>query len=127
MKKVEPSNSFFSKTPDLNISTITDNSFVVNSGPSAGCVFATLFISLALKKPIRQNLAMTGEISYEGRIGGVGGIKEKVTAAFNEGLQIVIIPEENKLDYEKLPFETRKNWAVEYAKTYEDIYKIAFE
>ena len=127
VKKVEPLNSFFSKNPDINLLNIYKDSVDVFKGSSAGCSFAALFVSLALQKPIRQNLAMTGQISYEGKIGGVGGIKEKVTAAFNEGLQLVIIPKENKLDYEILPIVVKKNLTVKYAETFEDIYKIAFE
>ena len=75
----------------MNISIIENNSFSYFSGPSSGCVFATLLISLALQKAIPQDLAMTGTISSEGKIGPIGGIYKKVKAAFEAGLKTVII------------------------------------
>ena len=70
---------------------------------------------------------MTGEISIKGKIGGVGGIDLKVTAAVEAGLEIVIIPKGNQKDFEALPTKIKDNVTVYYAETYEDIYKIAFE
>ena len=75
VKKIDPCNTFFNQNLVINLSVIENNSFIdFGTGGSAGCVYATIFISLALKKPISQNLAMTGQISTKGKIGKVGGI-----------------------------------------------------
>ena len=65
---------------------------VYGSGPCCGCAYVAIIVSLALQKPIRQNLAMTGKISFDGKIGKVGGIDKKVPAAVEAGLKRVIIP-----------------------------------
>ena len=112
---------------DINLSEVEANTFIYCSGSSAGCVYVTVLISLALQKPICQNLAMTGEISLKGKIGRVGGIDQKVTAAVEAGLKNVIIPKGNQKDFEALPPKIKDNVTVHYAETFEDIYKIAFE
>ena len=70
---------------------------------------------------------MTGQISSKGKIGRVGGIDHKVTAAVEAGLENVIIPKDNQKDFEALPPKIKDNVTVHYAETFEDIYKIAFE
>lgn len=97
------------------------------SGSSAGCVYASILISLALQKPIYQNLAMTGQISPKGEIGRIGGIKQKVGAVINAGLKKVIIPKENQEDYEKLPQFIKERVIVHYAETFKDVFEIAFD
>ena len=79
------------------------------------------------KNQIFCTLAMTGMISSTGKIGPVGAISEKVMAAFKAGLTNVIIPETNRTDFELLPSRIKDNLKIHYAKTYEDIYKLAFE
>ena len=67
-------------------------------GPSAGCAITTSLLSLALQRPVRQGLAMTGEISRNGKVLPVGGIKEKVMAARRAGVNEIILPKENRRD-----------------------------
>lgn len=67
-------------------------------GPSAGCAITTALLSTALNRPIKQGLAMTGEISLNGKVLPVGGIKEKVMAARRAGINEIILPEENCRD-----------------------------
>lgn len=67
-------------------------------GPSAGCAITTSLLSLALQRPVRQGLAMTGEISLNGKVLPVGGIKEKVMAARRAGVNEIILPKENRRD-----------------------------
>ena len=67
-------------------------------GPSAGCAITTALLSTALHRPIKQGLAMTGEISLNGKVLPVGGIKEKVMAARRAGINEIILPAENCRD-----------------------------
>lgn len=95
-------------------------------GPSAGVTMATALVSLMLNKPIREKLGMTGELSLTGDVLPIGGLKEKVIAARRAGLDKVIVPIQNKKDYLELPDHLKEKLEVFYAKTYEDVFKIAF-
>eukprot|EP00095_Tigriopus_kingsejongensis_P004535 maker-scaffold1655_size32039-snap-gene-0.9 protein:Tk04535 transcript:maker-scaffold1655_size32039-snap-gene-0.9-mRNA-1 annotation:"lon protease mitochondrial isoform x2" len=95
-------------------------------GPSAGCTIVTALLSLALKQAVRPNLAMTGEISLRGKILPVGGIKEKVIAAKRAGVDTVILPNDNKKDFDDLPEVVKSDVNIHFADTYEDVFKVAF-
>jgi len=95
-------------------------------GPSAGCTIVTALLSLGLNKPIKQNVAMTGEVSLTGRVLPVGGIKEKVIAAKRANVHTVILPFENQKDYNDLQDFIKDGLTVHFAKTYDDVYKIIF-
>ncbi|XP_010770927.1 lon protease homolog, mitochondrial [Notothenia coriiceps] len=117
-----------------------ENNFLVNShlhlhvpegatpkdGPSAGCTIVTALLSLATKRPVRQNVAMTGEVSLTGKILPVGGIKEKTIAARRAGVTCIILPEENKKDFSDLPDYISEGLEVHFVKHYNQIYPIAF-
>jgi ATP-dependent Lon protease len=77
-------------------------------GPSAGITVATAIASALLRKPIRKNLAMTGEITLRGRILSIGGLKEKIIAAHRTGVARVLIPKENMKDIEEIPQKVLK-------------------
>jgi ATP-dependent Lon protease len=97
-------------------------------GPSGGCAIVSMLISLALQKPISQHLAMTGAIRIDDKVGrAVGGIGKKVAAAVEAGFEDVILPKDNKIDFEALPAEVKSKIKVHYAENYDDVYKIAFE
>lgn len=95
-------------------------------GPSAGITIITALVSLATGKPVRQDIAMTGEVSLKGKVLPVGGIKEKTIAARRSGVNCLILPVDNKKDFEELPTYITDGLEVHFATTYEDVYKVAF-
>jgi ATP-dependent Lon protease len=90
-------------------------------GPSAGVSMATALYSLALNRPVKKDLAMTGELTLTGLVMPVGGIKEKTIAAKRARIKHLILPERNRGDYEELPAHIRKGLDVHFVKTFEEI------
>ncbi|MBI2608161.1 MAG: endopeptidase La [Deltaproteobacteria bacterium] len=82
---------------------------IPKDGPSAGITVATAVASLLSNRPVKESIAMTGEISLRGHILPVGGIKEKVLAAYRAGIKTVYLPKKNEVDLKGLPKEVRKN------------------
>ena len=73
---------------------------VPKDGPSAGVTLTTALVSALLEIPVRQNVAMTGEVTLRGRVLPIGGLKEKLMAAYRAGVKTVLIPSENMKDLE---------------------------
>jgi ATP-dependent Lon protease len=96
-------------------------------GPSAGATIAVALASLLTQRPVRSDLAMTGEISLRGRVLRVGGIKEKVLAAARSGLKQVLLPEQNKNDWAEVPDEVRKKMKVHFANHISDLIQLALK
>ncbi|MCB1166144.1 MAG: endopeptidase La, partial [Leptospiraceae bacterium] len=90
-------------------------------GPSAGVTLLTALTSLFTQRPLKADLAMTGEISLRGRVLPVGGIKEKVLAARTAGIRTVFLPERNRPDYEELPEHVRDGLQVEFYSSMLDV------
>ena len=81
---------------------------IPKDGPSAGVTMATVLVSLASGRKVRSDVAMTGEITLRGKVMPIGGVKEKVLAAYRSGIRTVILPKKNELDLmEDLPKELR--------------------
>ena len=95
-------------------------------GPSAGVTMVTAMLSLALDRPVRNDLAMTGEVSLTGKVLPVGGIKEKTMAARRAGIKCIVFPAENKRDFDELPDYLKEELAVTFASDYADVYDVAF-
>jgi ATP-dependent Lon protease len=81
---------------------------IPKDGPSAGVTIVTALASLATRRPVRSEVAMTGEITLRGKVLPVGGIKEKVLAAHRVGIRTVILPRRNERDVEDAPEEVRR-------------------
>jgi len=94
-------------------------------GPSAGITMATVLASLATNTPVREKLAMTGEITLRGRVLPVGGIKEKVLAASRSGITEVILPMKNKKDLSEIPKEIRDKVKFHPVDTMDEVLEIA--
>lgn len=98
---------------------------VPKDGPSAGITMATAMLSAVTGKKVRAYLAMTGEITLRGRVLPIGGLKEKLLAAKNAGIQTVLIPKENTADVEELSSEITKGLEIIPVETMEEVLKKA--
>ena len=96
-------------------------------GPSAGVTILTSIVSLISGKPVKKNLAMTGEITLRGQVLPVGGIKEKVLASHRAGIKNIVLPQWNQKDLaEDIPKEVRKSIKFHFVDTVQDVLDIAF-
>lgn len=100
---------------------------IKKDGPSAGITIATALASLFLDKPVKRDLAMTGEISLIGQVLPIGGLKQKLIAAKQFNCKHIVIPFENKKDLVEVPAEIKKGLKFTFAKTFDDVFKAAFE
>lgn len=94
---------------------------VPKDGPSAGITMATAIFSAITNKPVRADIAMTGEITLRGRVLPIGGLKEKLLAAKNAGMKTVCIPFDNKKDLEEISSEITKGMEIIPVKTFDQV------
>ncbi len=99
---------------------------VPKDGPSAGIALATALASLALNRPVSEDVAMTGEITLTGQVLPVGGVREKVLAAQRAGVTTVVLPKENEGDLDDLPREVRKSMNFVPADSIDEVIEAAF-
>lgn len=112
----------FSKT-DVHIHV--PEGAIPKDGPSAGITIATALISAFTGRPVKKDIAMTGEITLRGRVLPIGGLKEKTLAAHRNGIKEVIVPFYNKKDFADLPEYIRKNLKFTFAKDMDEVIKAA--
>ncbi|MGA7617607.1 MAG: endopeptidase La [Thermoanaerobaculia bacterium] len=95
---------------------------IPKDGPSAGVAIATTIASIMAEKPVRHDIAMTGEITLRGKVLSVGGIKEKVMAAHRANIRKVVLPAGNRKDVTEVPEEIRNELEFVYAERVEDVW-----
>ncbi len=100
---------------------------IPKDGPSAGVTIMTALASIATGRPVRGDIAMTGEITLRGKVLPVGGIKEKMLAAHRAGIRTVILPKQNRRDLEDVPAELRDQMEFVFADTAEEVLERALE
>lgn len=98
---------------------------VPKDGPSAGVTMTTALVSALTEIPVRQDVAMTGEITLRGRVLPIGGLKEKTLAAYRAGINTLLIPRENVKDLEEIPPHVLSRFRVVTAETIEDVLQTA--
>ncbi|KAL7465141.1 hypothetical protein ACHAXS_005469 [Conticribra weissflogii] len=123
LAEIAPDNSFFD---DTDVHMHVPEGATPKDGPSAGITMVTAMLSLALDRPIKSDLAMTGEISLTGKVLAVGGIKEKTMAARRAGIKTIVLPEDCRRDFDELPEYLKEGLDVSYATDYSSVYDVAF-
>ena len=83
-------------------------------------------ISVLTNRPVRQDIAMTGEITITGDVLAIGGGREKVIGAHRAGIKEVILPDDNRVDTDEIPDELKDIMKIHFAKSYDDVSKLVF-
>jgi ATP-dependent Lon protease len=113
----------FRKNTDIHIHA--PEGATPKDGPSAGVTMVTAIVSALSGIPVRADVAMTGEVTLRGKVLPIGGLREKLTAAYKAGIKRVIIPEQNRADLEEIEKEVIENLEFTFAKTLNDVLTIA--
>jgi ATP-dependent Lon protease len=100
---------------------------IPKDGPSAGVTMVTALTSLLSERPVRHTVGMTGEVTLQGRVLPIGGVKQKVLAAHAAGLTDVILPERNRGDLDDVPEEVREAMKFHFAMTVDEVLGVALE
>jgi ATP-dependent Lon protease len=100
---------------------------IPKDGPSAGVTMVTALTSLLSGRPVRHTVGMTGEVTLQGRVLPIGGVKQKVLAAHAAGLTDVVLPERNRGDLDDVPEEVRQQMAFHFAMTIDEVLAAALE
>lgn len=96
-------------------------------GPSAGVTMTSALLSMALDRPVKRDLAMSGEVTLTGKVLRVGGIKEKTLAAKRENVENLVLPMSNQADYLELKPYLRAGLTAHFVDHFDDVYRLAFE
>ncbi|XP_042988104.1 lon protease homolog 1, mitochondrial [Carya illinoinensis] len=118
----EPENPFFANS---KLHLHVPSGATPKDGPSAGCTMITSFMSLAMKKPVKKDLAMTGEVTLTGKILPIGGVKEKTIAARRSEVRTIIFPSANRRDFDELADNVKEGLEVHFVDEYSQIFDLA--
>ena len=100
---------------------------IPKDGPSAGITMATALASLLTRIPVHRDVAMTGEVTLRGRVLPIGGVKEKVLAAYRHGMQTVVLPRENEKDLSEIPDDIQKVLRFKLVENMDEVLAIALD
>ena len=100
---------------------------IKKDGPSAGVSITSAILSLLLNKEVPKEVAMTGEISLKGDVLKVGGLREKIIGAYNNGVTKIFIPYTNSCDLEEIPNIVKEQIDIVLVKNYEEIFNALFK
>ncbi len=112
----------FYKDTDIHIHV--PEGAVPKDGPSAGVTMVTAMMSALGGRKCRQDAAMTGEVTLRGRVLPIGGVKEKLLAAYRAGIRVILLPRENRKDLEEIPEHVRSSFDIRFADCVEDVLKV---
>jgi len=98
---------------------------IPKDGPSAGVTMSTALVSAMSGRPVRKDVAMTGEATLRGRVLPIGGVKEKVLGAHRAGITTIILPKENESHIEDIPEDVRKQLTFHFVRTLDELFEIA--
>jgi ATP-dependent Lon protease len=98
---------------------------VPKDGPSAGVTIVTSLVSALLRAPVRKDVAMTGEINLRGKVLPIGGLKEKVLAAYRADIKTVLCPKENEKDLHEVPKNVMRALDFRFAESIDDVLRWA--
>jgi ATP-dependent Lon protease len=98
---------------------------IPKDGPSAGVAVTLAIASVLSQRPVRRDVAMTGEVTLRGKVLEIGGVKEKVLAAYRAGLREVILPKQNEKDLRDIPPEVKATMAFTFVSTMDEVLRLA--
>lgn len=124
LNKYKPKDAEFFKNKNIHLHF--PEGATPKDGPSAGITITTALISVLTNKKVRQDIAMTGEITITGEVLAIGGVREKVIGAHRAGINEVILPFDNKYDTDEIPKELKDIMTIHFVKSYDEVYKLVF-
>jgi ATP-dependent Lon protease len=98
---------------------------IPKDGPSAGITLTLTIASCLSGRPVRRDVAMTGEVTLRGKVLEIGGVKEKILAAYRAGLREVILPKSNEKDLRDVPVEVKQNMAFTFVERMDEVLHLA--
>src|SRR5687768_1127518 len=98
---------------------------IPKDGPSAGVTMSTALVSAMSGRPVRKDVAMTGEITLRGRVLPIGGLKEKVLGAHRAGITDIVLPKDNEADIEDIPEDVQKSLRFHPVSTLDEVFEVA--